>query len=81
MPRTAQEMLDLYIEAEVAVLAGKSVRFNDGQTERWVTTEDLQWIQKGREQWQAKVNASSMRASNARTFGGLSYSTARLDGK
>ena len=77
---TAQQMLDLYLQAEQDVLAGKRVRFHDGSTERQVDSEDLEWIIKGRKEWQAAVSRDAARASNAPTFGGLSYSVARMDG-
>lgn len=78
---TAQQMLDLYTEAEVAVLAGKRVRFSDGNTEQWVESEDLEWIQKGRREWQATVDRQAARTARAPTFGGLGYSVARMDGQ
>lgn len=78
---TAQQMLGFYQEAEVALLQGKSVRFNDGGVDRMVTMEDLEWIQKGRREWQAKVDATTARAARAPTIGGLGYSVARMDGR
>lgn len=78
---TAQQMLDAYQAAELALLqGGKSVRFNDGNVDRMLTREDLQWIQAGRREWQSKVNAAAATAARAPTFGGLGYSVARLDG-
>jgi hypothetical protein len=77
---TAQQMLDTYLQAELDVLAGKSVRFNDGNTERELRSEDLEWIIKGRKEWEARVSSLAARAGRAPTFGGLSYSVARLDG-
>lgn len=76
---TAQEMLDAYTTAELSVLMGKRVRFNDGATDRWVDKEDLQWIQAGRREWQSKVNAATATARRAPTIGGLGFSVARLD--
>ncbi len=78
---TPAQMLAAYQEAELALLQGKSVRFNDGATDRMVTMEDLQWIQAGRREWQQKVDAALMRASGLPTIGGLGYSVARLDGR
>lgn len=77
---TAQQMLGFYMEAEVALLQGKSVRFNDGGVDRMVTMEDLDWIQRGRREWQGKVDATAARASRAPTIGGLTFSVARMDG-
>jgi len=65
---TSQEMLDLYISAEKAVLKGKTVTFG----ERSLGRENLSEIIKGRQEWQARVNSEK-----ARTQGGNSlYSTA-----
>jgi hypothetical protein len=77
---TAQQMLDAYLQAELDVLAGKRVRFNDGNTEKWLDSEDLEWIIAGRKQWQAAVAGETAAASGAPRFGGLSYSVARMDG-
>lgn len=78
---TAQQMLGFYLEAEVALLQGKSVRFNDGRVDRMVTMEDLDWIQRGRREWQGKVDAATARAARAPTIGGLTFSVARMDGR
>lgn len=78
---TAQQMLDLYLQAEVDLLAGKRVRFSDGNTDRWIESEDLEWIQKGRREWQSKVDAAAQRGRGLPTFGGLGYSVARMDGR
>lgn len=53
--KTAQEMLDLYIAAEQAVLLGQSVRFG----ERQLTRADLVEIRNGRKEWQAAVNRAA----------------------
>lgn len=60
---TATDMLALYIEAEKAVLSGKSYTIN-GVT---MTTENLSEIRKGRQEWQLKVNKE-----DAATQGGSS---------
>ena len=79
---TPQQMLDVYLAAEQALLkGGKSVRFNDGSVDRMLTQEDLQWIQAGRREWQARVDSAAARAAGAPRFGGLGYSVARLDGR
>lgn len=77
---TAQEMLDKYLVAEQAVLEGQRVRFNDGATEQWLDMSDLEFIQRGRREWEAKASAAAARAAKAATIGGLGYSVARMDG-
>ncbi len=54
---TAQEMLDGYTQAELAVLAGQSFRLGD----RMLTRADLSEIRTGRREWQARVDAESGR--------------------
>jgi len=69
--KTAQEMLDLYIAAEQAVLLGQSVRFG----ERQLTRADLVEIRNGRKEWQAAVNRAASGGRRARwanaDFGGV----------
>lgn len=72
----ATDMLNLYIQAESAVLTGQEFRLGD----RTVRYADLAEIRKGRAEWQSKVNAEIARASGAPTIGGLGFSVARLDG-
>ena len=48
----AQQMLEHYAQAEIAVLKGQSVRFG----ERQLTHADLAEIRKGRAEWQAVVD-------------------------
>lgn len=72
---TATEMLSKYLEAEVAVLAGKVVQFNG----RALTMADLADIRTGRQEWQRIVNAEAAQAAGAPTIGGLGYSVARFD--
>ena len=52
---TATEMLNLYIEAEKAVLSGKEFFMNG----RRLVREDLAMIRAGRQEWERKVNAES----------------------
>ena len=52
-----------------------------GNTERELRSEDLEWIIKGRKEWEARVASSAAAAAGAPRFGGLSYSVARLDGR
>lgn len=49
---TAQEMRDKYLEAELALLEGKSITWN-GKT---YTRENLSEIQRGRREWEQRVN-------------------------
>ena len=69
--KTAQEMLELYIAAEQAVLLGQSVRFG----ERQLTRADLVEIRNGRKEWQAAVNRAAGGGRRARwanaDFGGV----------
>ncbi len=51
----AQVMLDLYLQAEKDVLAGKNVTFR-GET---VGMEDLDSIRSGRKEWQRVVSDQS----------------------
>ncbi len=53
MAISAQEMLDKYLEAEAAILLGKTIIFN-GRTQ---TMAELPQIQAGRREWERKVNA------------------------
>lgn len=63
-------MLNLYIEAEIAVLGGQSFRMG----ERQLTRADLEQIKAGRREWQAAVDALARRGrprfANA-DFGGV----------
>jgi hypothetical protein len=52
---TAAEMYHRYLTAEAAILEGKAVRFG----ERMLTHEDLQWVQTGRREWEAKAAAET----------------------
>jgi len=69
--KTAQEMLDLYLAAEQAVLLGQSVRFG----ERQLTRADLAEIRNGRKEWQAFVDRAASGGGRARwasaDFGGV----------
>ncbi|MDD2167382.1 hypothetical protein [Glaesserella parasuis] len=47
-----QQMIDKYVEAELAVLEGKSITFNG----RNVTRENLAEIRKGREYWEERLS-------------------------
>lgn len=68
MAVTAQEMLDMYLQAEADVLAGKDVQFNG----RRVVMADLPQIRAGRVEWERRV-AQQMRG------GRPGYSLATFD--
>lgn len=51
MTVTAQQMVDRYLEAEMAVLDGKTVTMNG----RTLTMENLSEIRKGREYWERRI--------------------------
>lgn len=78
---TDQQILDAARQALLDVLAGKRVRMNDGQVEREVGSEDADKIQKIVDTYQARVDSAAVRACGLPTFGGLRFSTARLDGR
>lgn len=64
MAVTAQEMLERYMQAELALLDGKSVQFGG----RTLTMESLAEIRKGRMEWERRAQAESAarRGSNVR---------------
>lgn len=51
MAVTAQQMVDRYIEAEQAILEGKSVQFGG----RTLTMENLGQIREGRKEWERRA--------------------------
>ncbi|USD19976.1 primosomal replication protein PriB/PriC domain protein [Microbulbifer variabilis] len=62
MSKTAQEMVDLYIEAEIDVLAGKSTIINGRQ----FTAENLQEIRAGRQEWERRDIQEKFKAAGKR---------------
>lgn len=72
---TATDMLALYIAAEKAVLEGKEVRLLD----RWLRREDLEWIIKGRKEWESKVAAEQAKAGAVTTLGSARYAVANFN--
>ncbi|HCP54585.1 MAG: primosomal replication protein PriB/PriC domain protein [Pseudomonadaceae bacterium] len=56
---TAQQMLEKYIEAEIAVLDGRSITFGG----RTLSMADLNDIRQGRLEWERRVNAEKASAS------------------
>jgi hypothetical protein len=61
---TAQQMLDRYIQAELALLDGKTVQFGG----RTLSMESLAEIRKGRMEWEQRVAAgqAARRGNNIR---------------
>jgi hypothetical protein len=74
----AQAMLAKYIEAESAVLEGKTVRMGTGGSgiDRLWTSEDLAAIRDGRKEWERKVSTLQRGADGMPRFGGVSFSVA-----
>lgn len=66
----AQQMVDRYIEAEMAVLDGKAVQFGG----RTLTMENLSQIREGRKEWERRVSTESLRARG----GNAGYSLAEM---
>ena len=58
MTTTAQQMLNEYIDAEKAVLAGRTVTIGG----RTLTMVDLIQIREGRQEWERRVNAERIAA-------------------
>jgi len=52
---TAQQMYEKYLEAELKLLEGQTVRFGD----RLLTRADLDQVRKGRAEWERKAAGSS----------------------
>lgn len=63
----ATDMLQKYIDAESAVLAGQSVRFGN----RIVTKANLIEIQQGRREWQRLVDAEQRKQSGGSSISHL----------
>lgn len=66
----AQQMVDLYIDAEMAVLAGKSVQFGG----RTLTMENLNQIRDGRKEWERRVSIETISSRG----GSSGYSLAEM---
>ena len=66
----AQQMVERYIEAEMAVLDGKAIQFGG----RTLTMENLNQIREGRKEWERRINAESVRARG----GNAGYSLAEM---
>lgn len=75
---TPQQMLDAYLAAELAVLAGKEARLNINGVERTFRREDLDMIRAGRAEWEAKVAQAAAVAVGAPRIGGLGFAVANF---
>ena len=71
---TSAQMLAKYLEAEQAVLAGKTITFQG----RSMGMENLQEIRAGRREWEARVAQENRGATSRPSIGGMSYSVARF---
>ncbi len=66
----AQQMVERYIDAEMAVLDGKAVQFGG----RTLTMENLNQIREGRKEWERRAAAEGVRARG----GNSRYSLAEM---
>lgn len=73
---TAQTMLDAYMAAELAILAGKETRIGGVGLDRWLKLEDLDMVQAGRKEWERKVSTLTSSAAGVPRFGGARFSLA-----
>lgn len=71
---TSAQMLAKYLEAEQAILAGKTISFQG----RSMGMEDLTEIRKGRQEWEGRIAQERRGASCRPSIGGMSYSVARF---
>lgn len=72
----AQAMIAAYLEAEAAVLAGKSVRIGGIGLDRYLTLEDLDKIRAGRQEWERKIASLQRQGAGVPTFGGARFALA-----
>lgn len=71
---TATEMLSKYLEAEKAILDGKTISFQG----RTMGMEDLDKIREGRREWEQRVAQEQRAAAGRPSIGGMSFSVARF---
>lgn len=76
---TAQQMLETYLAAELAVLAGKEVRLSINGVDRLFKQEDLSMIQAGRREWESKVAQQTAIAAGRPAIGGLGFGVASFN--
>ena len=65
-------MVSKYIEAELALLAGKTITFQG----RSMSMENLQEIRAGRREWEERLAQDSRAATCRLSVGGMSFSVA-----
>lgn len=70
MAMTAADMVHRYLEAEMAILEGKSVQFGG----RTLTMENLGQIREGRKEWERRAAADTA----GRAGGSRGYSLAEM---
>jgi hypothetical protein len=68
-------MLAKYLEAEAAVLAGKTITFQG----RSMSMENLDQIRAGRKEWEQKVGQQDARTAGRPSFGGMPFSVASFN--
>jgi hypothetical protein len=73
---TAQAMLDKYLQAEAEILLAKETRMGGVGLDRTQIMEDLRIVQKGRAEWERRVQFLTSKASGTPTFGGARFSLA-----
>lgn len=71
---TAQDMLNTYLTAELAILDGKTISFQG----RTMGMEDLDKIRAGRQEWEQRVARQGRVTGGQPTFGGRTFSVARF---
>lgn len=71
---TSAQMLAKYLDAELAILAGKTISFQG----RSMGMEDLAEIRRGRQEWEGRVAQENRGASRSPSINGMSYSVARF---
>ena len=64
MAITAQDMVDRYLEAELAILQGKEILFNG----RKLIMDDLEEIRAGRLEWERRVLAQQAAAAGQPSY-------------
>lgn len=65
MSQSAQEMVDLYLQAEKDLLAGKTTTING----RTLTMENLQEIREGRQEWELRAQQEQSKAAGKKRRG------------
>jgi hypothetical protein len=65
-------MLSKYLDAELAILAGKTITFQG----RSMGMEDLAEVRKGRQEWEQRVAQETRNTSGRPSIGGMSFSVA-----